>query len=78
MTPTTPLPPSSLSPKYRRIEDLIEDVWDRSLEIEERYYNSGNTNLIQEFALNVMIIQFWETIHLRIQGEQSRTDDKEG
>lgn len=77
MTTTTPLPPSSSSPKYSRIEDLVEDVWDRSMEIEELYYKTSNTNLIQAFALNVVIIQFWETIHMRIQEEQSRSDDKE-
>ena len=76
MNTTTPLPPSSLSPKYRRIEDLIEDVWDRSLEIEELYYKTGNTKLIESFAVNVVIIQFWETIHMRIQEEQSRANDK--
>ena len=40
MTTTTPLPPSSFrkSPKYERVEDLIEDVWDRAMKIEENYY----------------------------------------
>ena len=76
MNTTTPLPPSSLSPKYRQIEDLIEDMWDRSLEIEELYYKTGNTKLIESFAVNVVIIQFWETIHMRIQEEQSRANDK--
>ena len=73
---TTPLPPSSLFPKYRRIEDLIEHVWERSLEIEELYYKTANDNLIEVFAMNVVIIQFWETVHMRIQEEQSRSNDK--
>ena len=74
---TTPLPPSALSPKYHKVEDLIEEVWDRAMKIEERYYKSGSQNLVQEFAMNVVIIQFWEEVHMRIMEEQSRTNDKE-
>ena len=74
---TTPLPPSSLSPKYKRVEDLIEDVWDQSMELEQKYYETGNPNLAQAFAMNIVIIQFWEEVHMRIMEEQSRTNDKE-
>ena len=79
MTTTTPLPPSSLrdSPKYERVEDLIEEVWDRAMKIEKRYYETGNPNLVQAFAMNIVIIQFWEEVHMRIMEEQSRTNDKE-
>lgn len=76
MTTTTPLPPSSLSPKYNRIEDLIEHAWDRSMKIEQKYYETGNTNLIQQFAMYIVIIQFWEEVHMRIAEEQSRANDK--
>ena len=76
MTTTTPLPPSSLSPKYKDIDNLIQDIWDRSMKIEERYYESGNSNLVQEFAMNVIIIQFWEDLHMRISEERSRINDK--
>ena len=76
MTTTTPLPPSSLSPKYKDIDNLIQDIWDRSMKIEERYYESGNGNLVQEFAMNVIIIQFWEDLHMRISEERSRINDK--
>lgn len=78
MTTTTPLPPSSLSPKYKRVEDLIEDVWDRSMEIEQEYYETGNSKLVQSFAMYVVIIQFWEDVHMRILGDQARADDKKG
>lgn len=75
---TTPLPPSpsSLAPKYDNIDDLIQDIWHRSLEIEEKYYKTGNSKLIQSFALNIVIIQFWEDLHLRIAQEQARANDK--
>ena len=76
MTTTTPLPPSSLSPKYRKVEDLIEEVWDRAMKIEERYYETGNPELVQTFAMNIVIIQFWEEVHMRIMEEQSRANDK--
>tara|TARA_R100001086_G_scaffold163097_1_gene87928 strand:- start:597 stop:839 length:243 start_codon:yes stop_codon:yes gene_type:complete len=78
MTTTTPLPPSSFrkSPKYERVEDLIEDVWDRAMKIEENYYKTGNPKLVQAFAMNIVIIQFWEEVHMRIMEEQSRANDK--
>lgn len=78
---TTPLPPSSsssLTPKYDNIDDLIQDIWHRSLEIEEQYYKTGNSKLIQSFALNIVIIQFWEDLHLRITQERARANDKKG
>jgi len=76
MTTTTPLPPSSSSPKYKRVEDLIEDMWDRSMEIEQKYYETGNAKLVQSFAMYVVIIQFWEDVHMRILGDQARANDK--
>ena len=78
MTPTTPLPPSSFQkpPKYHNVEDLIEEVWDRAMKIEEEYYKTGNPNLVQAFAMNIVIVQFWEEIHMRIMEEQSRANDR--
>ena len=75
---TTPLPPSSSqkSPKYKHIEDIIEDVWDRSMELEQKYYSTGSPKLVQTFAMNIVIIQFWESVHMRILEEQSRCHDK--
>ena len=80
MTTTTPLPPSLLqnSPNYNTIKDLIDSIWDMSFKIEQEYYDSKNSNLIQQFAMNIVIIQFWEDLHMRMTEERAKPYDKEG
>ena len=46
------------------------------MKIEEEYYKTGNPNLVQAFAMNIVIVQFWEEIHMRIMEEQSRANDR--
>ena len=77
MTTTTPLPPSSLSPKYDLVDDIIQDTWDRSMEVEKRYYETGDSKLVQSFAIHIVIIQFWEDVHMRILEDQSRDNDRQ-
>ena len=69
MTTTPLLPPS---PLYYCIDLLIEHLWDQSLKYEEEYYNNPSEDLMMQFAATVMVIQYWESVSLRIQMEGRR------
>lgn len=69
MTTTPLLPPS---PLYYCVDALIEDLWERSLNFEEQYYKNPSEELMKQFAVTVMVIQYWETVSMRIQMEGRR------
>ena len=69
---TTPLLPPYPTPLYLSIESLIEDLWEQSLVLEEEYYTNPSEDVMQRFAINVVIIQYWETVSMKIQMEQQR------
>ena len=57
------------TPLYYCIDALIEDIWDESVELEEKYYKNPSEDITLLFAFNVMKIQYWESVSLRIQAE---------
>ena len=69
MTTTPLLPPS---PLYYCIDLLIEQLWEQSLKYEEEYYNNPSDDLLKQFAVTVSVIQYWETVSMRIQMEGGR------
>lgn len=66
---TTPLLPPSPTPLYYCIEALVEDIWNESMKLEERYYNSPSEDITVQFAFNVLMIQYWESVSLQMQSE---------
>ena len=69
---TTPLLPPCPTPLYYCIEALVEDIWNESMQLEERYYSNPSEDITTQFAFNVLMIQYWESVSLQIQAE-SRT-----
>lgn len=68
MTTTPLLPPS---PLFSSVEDLIECIWFESMEIEEQFYGTNSESLLHQFAMNLLKIQYWESVSLKIQMEAS-------
>ena len=71
MTTTPPLPPYP-TPLYSCIDTIVEDLWEESLVLEEEYYNNPSEDIMQLFAINVITIQYWETVSMQIQMESRR------
>ena len=69
MTTTPLLPPS---PLYSCIDALIEDLWNKSMKLEEEYYNNPSEDLMMQFAAAVVVIQYWETVSMHMQMEGRR------
>jgi len=69
MTTTPLLPPSSL---FSSVEDLIEAIWLESMEIEEKFYTTHSESLMLQFTMNLMKIQYWESVALEIQLRESK------
>jgi len=69
MSTTTPLLPSYPTPLYYCIDALIEDLWLESLAFEEEYYKNPSEDLMMRFAINVVIIQYWETVSMKMRME---------
>ena len=67
---TTPLLP--YSPLYYCIDALIEDLWNKSMKLEEEYYNNPSEDLMIQFAAAVVVIQYWETVSMHMQMEGRR------
>ena len=72
MKPTTPLLPPYPTPLYSCIDELIEKIWDDSLALEEEFYQSNSEAAMLQFTVNVLKIQYWESVSLRIQQQALR------
>tara|TARA_Y100001937_G_scaffold28285_1_gene40775 strand:+ start:200 stop:415 length:216 start_codon:yes stop_codon:yes gene_type:complete len=66
---TTPLLPPYPPPLYYCIEALVEDIWNESVDLEEKYYVHPSEDITAMFAFNVMKIQYWESVSLQMQAE---------
>jgi len=66
---TTPLLPPYPTPLYYCIDALVEDIWEESVKLEEKYYANPSEDITLLFAFNVMKIQYWETVSLQMQAE---------
>ena len=59
MKPTTPLLPPSPTPLY-------------SLALEEEFYQSNSEAVMLQFTVNVLKIQYWESVSLCMQQQALR------
>ena len=66
---TTPLLPPYPTPLYCCIDALVEDIWEESVQLEEKYYTNPSEDITALFAFNVMKIQYWESVSLQMQAE---------
>ena len=71
MTTTTPLPPYPTTPIYSCIDEIIQKVWEESMVLEEKFYETGDEMYVEMFALNIVIIQFWEELNAMIEEDSS-------
>ena len=72
MKPTTPLLPPHPTPLYSCIDELIEKIWDDSLALEEEFYQSNSEAVMLQFTVNVLKIQYWESVSLCMQQQALR------
>lgn len=73
--PTTPLPPyyPTRSPfmkkgQYANVENIILDLWDYCMVLEDQYYETGDQAILIKFAIAIMTVQYWEDVHLNMEG----------
>ena len=66
---TTPLLPPSPPPLYYCIDALVEDIWGETMKLEQQYLDNPSEDISIHFAFNVMKIQYWESVSLRMQAE---------
>ena len=67
MKPTTPLLPPYPTPLYSSIDELIEQIWEESMALEEEFYQSNSEAVMLQFTMNVLKIQYWESVSLCMQ-----------
>lgn len=72
MKPATPLLPPYPTPLYSCIDELIEKIWDDSLALEEEFYQSNSEAVMLQFTVNVLKIQYWESVSLCMQQQALR------
>jgi Holliday junction resolvasome RuvABC endonuclease subunit len=72
MKPTTPLLPPYPTPLYSSIDELIEQIWEESMALEEEFYKNNSETVMLQFTMNVLKIQYWETVSLRMQQKALR------
>ena len=66
---TTPLLPPYPTPLYYCIDALVEDIWGETMKLEQEYLENPSEDISVHFAFNVMKIQYWESVSLRMQAE---------
>ena len=66
---TTPLLPPYPPPLYYCIDALVEDIWGETMKLEQQYLDNPSEDISIHFAFNVMKIQYWESVSLRMQAE---------
>ena len=66
---TTPLLPPYPPPMYYCIDALVEDIWDDTMRLEQKYLENPSEDISVQFAFNVMKIQYWESVSLRMLAE---------
>ena len=68
--PTGVLPPFSTGegPAYDNVEDIIMDLWDYCMILEDEYHKTGSQEVLIQFAVTIIVVQYWEDILLSMEG----------
>ena len=69
MKPTTPLLPPYPTPLFSSLDELIEHIWDESIALEEEFYQNNSEAVMLKFTMNVLKIQYWESVSICMQRE---------
>ena len=69
MKPTTPLLPPYPTPLFSCLDELIEKIWDESIALEEEFYQNNSEAVMLKFTMNVLKIQYWESVSICMQRE---------
>ena len=69
MKPTTPLLPPCPTPLFSSLDELIEHIWDESIALEEEFYQNNSEAVMLKFTMNVLKIQYWESVSICMQRE---------
>jgi len=67
-TGVLPPSPSGAIPAYECIEDIIVELWTYCMELEDEYHRTGNYDVLCQFAMTIMVVQYWEDILLGMEG----------
>lgn len=66
--PTTGVLPPYPPPAYDCVQDIIYELWDHCMTLEDEYHRTGNYDVLCQFAITIMIVQYWEDILLAMEG----------
>lgn len=57
-----------MKPQYENIEDIILDTWNYCMELEDEYHRTGDSSVLIQFAMAIMVVQYWEDVLLNMEG----------
>lgn len=57
-----------MEPKYDDVELIIMDLWDYCMELEDEYHLHGSQDVLIQFAIAIITVQFWEDVLLNMEG----------
>ena len=53
---------------HENIEDIIIKMWDYCMELEDEYHRTGDGSVLMQFAMAIMVVQYWEDVLLNTEG----------
>ena len=62
-----------MTPEYENISDIIVSVWDYCMELEDEYHRTGDSSILAQFAVAIMVVQYWEDVYLNMEGLDAYT-----
>lgn len=57
-----------MEPKHDDVELIIMELWDYCMELEDEYHRTGSQDVLIQFAIAILTVQFWEDILLNMEG----------
>ena len=57
-----------MNPDYENVDDIIINVWNYCMELEDEYHRTGDSSILVQFAVAIMIVQYWEDVSLNMEG----------
>lgn len=57
-----------MTPRYSSVEVIIMELWDHCMDLEDEYHLTGSHDVLIQFAVAIVTVQYWEDILLRMEG----------
>lgn len=54
--------------EYSSVEVIIMDLWEYCMELEDEYHRTGAHDVLIQFAVAIVTVQYWEDILLNMEG----------